>query len=1107
MATPRILTFNFHEPYLCLMAMTGLPLTVGQYAAGSALARQWQTKFRPVPANVTIVPESVWRPDLAAGRFDVVVAQNETNAWDIFKETAASQTPALVVCHNRKSFLKTTLKSQKPEDADVYDRLLLRLREHYHFVFISESKRADYNIPGTVIPPGIDVEQYGGYHGETPQILRVGNMMRARNLMFDVDLQDQVCAGLPNRVVGEDPTIPGATPSTSFYDLLSAYRSLRCLLHVTCEDWEDGYNLSMLEAMACGMPVVSLGNRTSPLTDGTDGFTSRDAGILRARLQGLLADSDLAREIGARGRETVAKRFPLSAFVQAWRGAIESAAEARARPQLARRSGPKLNILTHSVCSPITTARYLEAALKQHHDVVTAGLRVPEQLLTQWGFPGVPPEYPQHTIDLPLESNYEALLGQLPAGFKQDLFFWIDSGVKTIPADLNRIEALKACYMIDTHIAPEPRIEIARQFNFTFLAQKRQIEQFVQAGVPNVAWLPLACAAELHTAAGAHERVYDVSYVGRLSEDSDDRRRNLIRDVAARFPNCRTGMFWPHEMATIYAQSKIVINACVNHDLNMRVFEAMGAGALLITDEADGLHELFEEGKHLVVYRSHDEALELIARYLADDEARQRIAMAGQTHVLTQHTYAHRMEHMLSMILDTQQAGAGYTGEGRFHAGGYYRCPRPELAAQIPSSAQRVLDCGCGAGEFGRSLKMRGVKEVVGIEVVERAWKIAKQTLDDAILGSIEEIELPFADGYFDCICFGDVLEHLVDPSAALRKVSRVLAPDGVIVMSIPNIRFYQTIEMLVNGRWKYEDAGILDRTHLRFFAAPDMKEMVEAAGLRVVRVQPLSMLPPERLPRNPDGSITIGRATLNGLSDAEHLDLCVYQYLVVGAKPEADLLAPARRASDAGNYEEAYTLAQDAAGADEFNRQNLLGRAVARLGKLDTAEQHYRAALALRPSDARVQGELGILLVAMNRPNDAKPFLEWSVKYDSDNERVIAALGLVYLAQGDQAAAFARFKQALTTSFHNESVQCHFIQTAYALRRLDEAEPLVRKFVDFYPGNIGMSYNYAAMVYKLGRLDEARDRLETLLLLSPGYEPAQELLAEISRGPAQSNE
>src|SRR5690606_24171465 len=102
MAGPRVLTFNFHEPYLCLMARTGYPITVGHYESGD-LHRVWQTSFRPIPPNIHIAREAEWRHDLQHNKFDVIVAHNETNAASVFK----SSPPALLVCHNRRSFIRS----------------------------------------------------------------------------------------------------------------------------------------------------------------------------------------------------------------------------------------------------------------------------------------------------------------------------------------------------------------------------------------------------------------------------------------------------------------------------------------------------------------------------------------------------------------------------------------------------------------------------------------------------------------------------------------------------------------------------------------------------------------------------------------------------------------------------------------------------------------------------------------------------------------------------------------------------------------------------------------------------------------------------------------
>lgn len=1066
------------------MAKTGYDFTIGQYR-DLPLARPWQGHYRPIPKNMTLVEEPVWRAELEAGRYDVVIAHNESNAGTVFR----SNVPKLLVCHNRKTFLRTTARaSEDGKDPNaLYEELLERLQQRFLFIFISESKRDDYGMPGEVILPGIDVNEFGGYTGETAEILRVGNMMRARNLMFDVDFQESACRGLPCRVAGLDPEIPGAREADSFEDLLHLYRTRRALLHVTRQEYEDGYNLSTLEAMACGMPVVALANLTSPLTDGVDGFVSDDACVLRERLATLLQDRDLAVELGRRARETVAKKFPMERFVENWRRVIETAAEQRSGAGRRVASPPSLNLLMQYVASPVTTARYFEQAARCRHNVVTAGMRCPEAVLDLWGYPRPHPDYTGHDIALPLHGAASDALAKLPPGFKPHVYFWIDSGQSQAPTDLGDIKIPKMCYLIDTHVAPELRLAMAPGFDRVFVAQKACLGQFQEAGIGNVEWLPLACAPELHSV-GTMERVYDVAFVGSIPQDASDRRYRLLDQVARRFPNHTMGRFWPDEMARIYAQSKIVINICFDNDVNMRVFEAMASGALLITDEADGLEELFEDGKHLVIYRDDEQACALIEKYLGDEEARERIARAGSELVLAEHTYEKRLEHMLRRVLDAASAG-GYVGESRFRSGGYFRNLRPELAQYVPMATQRLLDVGCGGGDFARSLKRRGVKEVYGVETELRACEIARQLLDGAICGSIETIELPWPDGFFDCIVFGDVLEHLYDPTAVLRKVSRVLAEDGIILMSIPNVRFCDVLRMLGNGRWQYMDAGILDRTHVRFFTAHEMRRMVRHAGLEVLDMGALSFLHDEMLPRNEDGSVPLGRLTYHPIDDADYRDLLTYQYRVMAGKPGIDRLKKARGALELHHNEAAFMLAAEAFGADAFEQHMIMGKAAARVGEAERAESIYRAALKLRPEDAEINTELGLLLLGMQRTEEARPFIEQALSVAPENDRACGGYGLLLMLQGKLRESCDHLFRALDESYANHALLPHFVRVCAELDRLDEAAAMLRRYADFYPGMPDVVCEYADLLIAQGRVEEARERLENARIFAPDHE------------------
>jgi len=164
----------------------------------------------------------------------------------------------------------------------------------------------------------------------------------------------------------------------------------------------------------------------------------------------------------------------------------------------------------------------------------------------------------------------------------------------------------------------------------------------------------------------------------------------------------------------------------------------------------------------------------------------------------------------------------------------YFKHIRKDIIVLVPEDSNRVLDIGCGAGEMLLELKRLGkASEVVGVDVVEMDQR---SKLDDFINGDIEAMDLPYKE-HFDVIICADLLEHLVDPWGALRKIKGYLKQDGRIILSIPNFRDFKTILKVIKGDVGYEDFGILDKTHLRFFAKKNIVELVEGAGLKVDRI------------------------------------------------------------------------------------------------------------------------------------------------------------------------------------------------------------------------------------------------------------------------------
>lgn len=153
----------------------------------------------------------------------------------------------------------------------------------------------------------------------------------------------------------------------------------------------------------------------------------------------------------------------------------------------------------------------------------------------------------------------------------------------------------------------------------------------------------------------------------------------------------------------------------------------------------------------------------------------------------------------------------------------------------IPKTARRILDVGCGEGYFGRLVKEKTNAEVWGIELVPVAADVAQQKLDQVLCGDVLEQLERLRGQQFDCIIFNDVLEHLVDPYHVLLAIKRLFTVNGVVVCSIPNVRYFRNLfNLAVRGQWRYTEDGILDKTHLRFFTKKSIIEMFESLGYRI---------------------------------------------------------------------------------------------------------------------------------------------------------------------------------------------------------------------------------------------------------------------------------
>lgn len=205
----------------------------------------------------------------------------------------------------------------------------------------------------------------------------------------------------------------------------------------------------------------------------------------------------------------------------------------------------------------------------------------------------------------------------------------------------------------------------------------------------------------------------------------------------------------------------------------------------------------------------------------------------------------------------------------------YFQCPRSEMLDFVPCNAKIILDVGCASGQFGQSLKVKQNAEVWGVELDENAASIASQNLDKVICGAFSpDLNLP--KSYFDCIIFNDVLEHLIDPSDALTYCQQLLNYEGVVVASIPNVRYFDNIwNLLIEKNWEYTEWGILDKTHLRFFTHRSIISTFEVLGYRVESIEGISPLQ-ESHPHLVKKFKFLNRLFLNNIEDMNYKQFAV---------------------------------------------------------------------------------------------------------------------------------------------------------------------------------------------------------------------------------------
>lgn len=204
----------------------------------------------------------------------------------------------------------------------------------------------------------------------------------------------------------------------------------------------------------------------------------------------------------------------------------------------------------------------------------------------------------------------------------------------------------------------------------------------------------------------------------------------------------------------------------------------------------------------------------------------------------------------------------------------------PAFVVHMVGSSKRVLEVGCGPGSITKQLMQHGQCRVTALELDSEAiTKVAPycEAIMQADLNSTEWPQLLVGMEPFDVVVAADVLEHLYDPWTTLKRMARFISASGYLVISLPHVGHAAVVSCLINGDFEYRDWGLLDRTHIRFFALKNIEELFAQADLKIIEVRYV-MKPPEET-EFAASWCRLSAAMQDTLKSSDHAD--VYQVVV----------------------------------------------------------------------------------------------------------------------------------------------------------------------------------------------------------------------------------
>ncbi|MEW6322989.1 MAG: glycosyltransferase [Acidobacteriota bacterium] len=282
----------------------------------------WWTRQREVPASARAVRPATAARGLDRGAYDAVIAHGLGDAARLHRPGL----PLVVVHHETRELLDA-----QGDGPDTWPSSLAKALASATRIYTNAQAAASWAVPGTIIAPAVD-----------PLLWPLGDLSRAEAVTVAPFAIERAATDIayalaeasrevPITVLGLNPSLGITGDTASRARRRDAFRTHRAYVNLVNPHLEGPTPYPLLEAMAAGLPIVTLRHPESPVVDGVNGFACDDPRMLGARLRLLMEHPVSAIRLGTAARRSVFDRYSLTAFQAAWIRVLDALAAQPAR--------------------------------------------------------------------------------------------------------------------------------------------------------------------------------------------------------------------------------------------------------------------------------------------------------------------------------------------------------------------------------------------------------------------------------------------------------------------------------------------------------------------------------------------------------------------------------------------------------------------------------------------------------------------------------------------------------------------------------------------------------------------------------------------------------